>query len=225
MLCIKPGQTSQLCSHGYRSKSSCVKCSPVFLCVCGSGKHRRNCCLNNRFCKCGSGKQSSKCCTKAKFQPPEYGIVASQVCTQLPGRCACGEFKANECLKCRLNEKWTPILSSVLKKTDNANRVDTTSEINQVTKRQKTANDETVVIEDNTDATDATDATKERKPVLDQTSLPDFTFDVRGQAIQVPKYTRVFFLDPASTPDANLDVYDVRKCLFGVQQGTTVKFL
>lgn len=120
------------------------------------------------------------------------------------GRCQCGYSNINECLNCRIEQN---VPSSVNKP------IDTT---------HTTEPDEHVKAEAPVD-----DNAKNKPDMSTQKieDLPDHTFDVRGQVVQVPHLTQVYFLEQGANYPPHLATYEVRGCMVGVLHGTSVRFL
>ena len=131
-------------------------------------------------------------------------------------RCPCGYPNINDCLNCRINKK---VPSSTGQSTNTADMTDTPD-----TKEKP----EIVKTENFTDNPE--NATNIPRDLPQQAENFDFeppghTFDVRGQIVEVPHSTPVYFLEPKSNYPPHLTTYEVRGCIVGVLHGTPVRFL
>lgn len=220
----------QACIHKYRNLKDCAKCCPQMRCPCGSGKHRRNCCFMTPTALRRKNEAAQR--TKERKESMQqhldeiqriYGdkepeddkkaMESEQDAQNASGRCPCGYPNINDCLNCRIKQN---VPSFTEQSTDTADTTNTTEE---------TENVKTEFFTDKAEnANNTPDKSTQQEENLDF-DLPDHIFEVRGQIVQVPHLTQVYFLEPKSNYPPHLTTYEVRGCIVGVLHGTSVRFL
>lgn len=138
--------------------------------------------------------------------------------TNVSGVCPCGYQNINDCLNCRINKK-VPSLKG--QSTDTADTTDKPDMPNaKANPEVKTEN-----FTDNPENANNMPSNSTQQAENFEFEPPSHTFEVRGQIVEVPHSTPVYFLDPKSNYPPHLATYEVRGCIVGVLHGTPVRFL
>jgi hypothetical protein len=191
--------TGTQCKHGYKEKYRCVQCWPENKCLCGSGKHRKNCCEKSK--SCALRRQASADRRKELLEAREEARKEMARQVKEKQACPCGFPKWEDCLLCRIEKKINP------------------STDEQALKGMQ------VVLPCMPKFVPNRKPGPMAKTCSQEMVSCDQIFNVRGQTVAVPKSTEVLFLNLNASAPENFTTYVVHGCKLAVLHGTAVRFL